>query len=471
MRKICILSLVVAFIFTAFVMFAGSEKPKEAAVEEKAPEVTEMPKYDLSYFEKANIDWRQFEGETISILAFTNPFWQWAGETIPQFEELTGIKTKILVLSESEFFDKQMIALTSGSGEYDLTYLFSPYFVWQYEPGNHLADLNQFINDPKLTDPQWYKVDDYYPAMLQMGKVHGKQLTMPYQVETCILHYRKDLFDKAGIKEPPKTLEELYKVAKRMTDEYGVYGFDNRGALSVGPMMTPFTGLFYAYGAKDFDEKTLKSLINSPESVYVMSLYAKIIRECGPPDWTTRYWYERNADLQAGKTAMTTDCDLFVPVFEDPEQSSVAGELGYSVGPGGPKGIKSSAGGFGWGIDNASKNKKAAWLFIEWATSPRVLHEASVKGTNMVPIRKSVWESPELIARMGKWDGFRDAVTQNLEKYAGVLDIPNPKNMAARLRKMEALQEIWMGKDPQEALDRAVKDINDMMREAGLLKE
>jgi hypothetical protein len=28
-----------------------------------------------------------------------------------------------------------------------------------------------------------------------------------------------------------------------------------------------------------------------------------------------------------------------------------------------------------------------------------------------------------------------------------------------------------MGEDPQEALDRAVKDINDMMREAGLLKK
>jgi multiple sugar transport system substrate-binding protein len=465
MRKFYILMLVVVFVFTAFFVFAGGER------EEEVPEVVEKPKYDLSYFEKANIDWRQFEGETISILAFTNPFWQWAGEAIPQFEELTGIKAKILVLSESEFFDKQMIALTSGSGEYDLTYLFSPYFVWQYEPGNHLVDLNKFINDPRLTDPNWYKVDDYYPAMLEMGQVHGKQLTMPYQVETCILHYRKDLFDKAGIKEPPKTLEELYKVAVRLTDEFGVYGFDNRGALAPGPMMTPFTGFFYAYGAKDFDERTMESLINSPESVYVMSLYAKIIRECGPPDWTTRYWYERNADLQGGRTAMTTDCDLFVPVFEDSEQSEIAGKLAYSVIPGGPEGIKSSAGGFGWAIDNASKHKKAAWLFVEWATCPGVLHDASVHGTNMVPIRKSVWESPELIERMGKWDAFRAAVTQNLENYASVLDIPNPKNMAARIRKMEALQEIWMGEDPQEALDRAVKDINDMMREAGLLKK
>jgi multiple sugar transport system substrate-binding protein len=471
MRKVGTVTLIFIFIFAAFIVFAGGEKEKGAVEEMKAPEVVETGKYDLSYFQEANIDWRQHAGEKISILAFTNPFWQWAENAVPQFEELTGIQTEILVLSESEFFDKQLIALTSGSGEYDLTYLFSPYFIWQYEPGNHLVDLNQFINNPRLTDADWYKVDDYYPAMLEMGEVHGKQLTMPYQVETCILHYRKDLFEKAGIKEPPKTLEELYTVAKRLTDEFGVYGFDNRGALSVGPMMTPFTGFFYAYGAKDFDEKTLESRINSPESVYVMSLYAKIIKECGPPDWTTRYWYERNADFQSGKTAMTSDCDLFVPVFEDPEQSDIAGKLGYSVIPGGPKGIKSSAGGFGWAMDRASKNKEAAWLFIEWATSPAVLLDASVNGTNMVPIRKSVWESPALIERMGKWDDFRGAVTQNLEKYASVLDIPNPKNMAARLRKMEALQEIWMGEDPQKSLDRAAKDINDMMRDAGLLKK
>jgi len=424
---------------------------------------------DLSYFEKAKINWRQYAGETISILAFTNPFWSWCGNAIPQFEKLTGIKVKPLVLSESEFFDKQMVSLTSGSGEYDLTYLFSPYFVWQYTPGGYLEDLNKYVSDPRLTDFDWYNVDDFYPAMLAMGEEKGKQFTLPYQVETCLLHYRKDLFKESGIGAPPKTLEELHEVAKKLTTDK-IYGFDNRGALAPGPMMTPITGIYYAYGAKDFDEDTLKCLVNSPESVYVMSLYAKIIRECGPADWPTRYWYERNADLQAGKTAMTTDCDLFVPVFEDPEQSAVAGKLGYAVPPGGPSGIMSSAGGFGWAIDSASKHKEASWLFIEWATCPGVLLESSVSGTNMVPVRKSVWESPELIARMSAWDEFREALSANLEKYARVLDVPNPKNMAARIRKMEALQEIWMGYDAQKVLDKCAEDIDRMMKEAGLYK-
>lgn len=424
---------------------------------------------DLSYFEKAKINWQQYAGETITMLAFTNPFWSWCGNAIPQFEQLTGIKVKVLVLSESEFFDKQMVSLTSGSGEYDLTYLFSPYFVWQYTPGGYLEDLNKYINDSRLTDLNWYNIDDFYPEMLAMGEEKGKQFTLPYQVETCILHYRKDLFEKGGIGAPPKTLEELYEVAKKLTTDK-IYGFDNRGALGPGPMMTPITGIYYAYGAKDFDENTLKCLVNSPESVYVLSLYAEILRECGPADWPTRYWYERNADLQAGKTAMTTDCDLFVPIFEDPEQCAVAGKLAYAPPPGGPRGIMSSAGGFGWAIDSASKHKDASWLFIEWATCPEVLLESSVSGTNMVPVRKSVWENPELIARMGAWDEFREAVTANLEKYACVLDVPNPKNMAARIRKMEALQEIWMGSDAQKVLNKCAEDIDKMMQEVGLYK-
>lgn len=99
---------------------------------------------------------------------------------------------------------------------------------------------------------------------------------------------------------------------------------------------------------------------------------------------------------------MIADADFFAANYEDPAKSKVAGKVGYALVPAGPGG-KSYAGLWTWalGINKATKNKEAAWLFVEWATSQRTLLNATVGYRNYNPSRQSVTNDPRVQQIMG----------------------------------------------------------------------
>ncbi|MDR6124037.1 raffinose/stachyose/melibiose transport system substrate-binding protein [Bacillus sp. SLBN-46] len=65
-----------------------------------------------------------------------------------------------------------------------------------------------------LSNEPWVKdmVEIAKPPITVDGKIYG----MPYNIEGFGYIYNKDLFEKAGIKETPKTLSELEEVAKKL---------------------------------------------------------------------------------------------------------------------------------------------------------------------------------------------------------------------------------------------------------------
>lgn len=96
-------------------------------------------------------------------------------------------------------------------------------------------DLAKYYVDKGQVEP----FDDYlseelkarYGAMLPVdgdNAVDGKIYTLPHVGITYRLVYNQDLFDKAGISEPPKDMNELVDYAKRITEmgkSENIYGF------------------------------------------------------------------------------------------------------------------------------------------------------------------------------------------------------------------------------------------------------
>jgi multiple sugar transport system substrate-binding protein len=71
------------------------------------------------------------------------------------------------------------------------------------------------------------------------------------------------------------------------------------------------------------------------------------------------------------------------------------GKVGYALFPRGPKGqYGSTVAVWGLGIPKTSKNQKAAWLFMQWATAKeQVLKLQSERG--ILGCRESVWKDPK----------------------------------------------------------------------------
>ena len=408
------------------------------------------------------IDWKQAEGETINLLMNKHTYTNSLQAIVGDFEKLSGIKVNIYALSEQQFWEKQRIVLTTESDEYDIT-MTGPLFIWMYN--EFLEPLNKYMEDPKLTDIEGWNKGDFYQGLMESNAQDGKQYVIPTMVEGYILHYRKDIFDQFGL-TVPKTMEEYVEVAKKLREELKKAGMEGiepaaiRGVKGTGTVHVGYMNIFNSYGAKDFDENG-KCAINSPEGVKATDLYVQLIKAGTSPDWTSYDWYDVKDAMSAGKAVMSHDCNFFAAEQHNPKTSNVVGKMAYAQVPSGPKSNVSNIWTWGLCMNAASSKKKAAWLFIQWATSREALLNAAVNFNNFDPTRKSVWNDPQVAAMLKDMGNYREVDSAMLET-ARVLESPNPDILTFLTMWSEAIQEIWMGKDTKEALDDLCKRVDSM---------
>ena len=176
---------------------------------------------DLAWYKEANIDWQQFKGTDLTIAMNKHPFTESLLPLIPQFEALTGMRVKYLILPEEEYFQKIEVDLSSKQGVYNV-FMCGPMRNWGYVTPGWMEPLDKYIDNPKVTDKKWYDIADIYPSLLAANRWNkkigggigeGNLWSIPVMFESYILPYRKDLYDKYGL-TPPTTLEEMAKNAR-----------------------------------------------------------------------------------------------------------------------------------------------------------------------------------------------------------------------------------------------------------------
>jgi len=434
----------------------------------------------LAYFRQAKINWRQAEGQSLTIGLNKHPFTESLLPLIPEFRRLTGINVEYLILPEAEYFTKLTADLSQQRGEFSVI-MTGPMRNWQFVPPDWIAPLDGFLNNPKLTDLAWYKLDDFYPALLAANRWSGKigggvgegpLYSIPVLEESYILAYRKDIFDQYNIKVPT-TLEEMAEAARLVKKNAGIPGIVARGTPSVASMGTGFgSGLksFTDGQWSEFDDK-LNANLHDPRSVKYTEMWINMVRESGPPNWANMQWYDAMEAFTAGQAGMIADADFFAAGYEDPSKSKVAGKVGYALLPVGPGG-KPYAGLWTWalGVNKATKNKEAAWLFVQWATAQRTLLNATLGYRNYNPSRASITNDPRVQAIMGAWGGgsYLKTVSQNLET-ARVVWVPQPERARAGDIWARALHEIYFQRmSAADALKKASNEIDKVLKEAGI---
>jgi multiple sugar transport system substrate-binding protein len=431
-------------------------------------------------------DWKKYAGTELYLFLNKHPYAEALLGNISQFEEKTGIKVKYDMLSEGEFMEKLRIELSAGTGLYD-AFMTGPYTEWEYAPAGWLEPLEPFVNDPTKTDQAYYKFDDFYPALLAAnswnlsvgsGVGEGHLWAIPTMVETYVLAYRADLFEKYNLKAPT-TVQEMYDAATVLTkgeggDFRGWLGAGDKGGNSV---WTGFVSTMMSHAETnlpDFDivDGKLKCVINQPSLVPVVDLWCKNVRENGPLGWTSVTWYDAMELFATGNYGMIWDCDFFASNFEDPAKSKVAGKVKYTA-PLAPPGGKPQSSTWTWGLSMNSKSTKkdATWLLIQWASAPDTLLVATRDFKNYNPTRKSVWEDPTVLAELNSWgDGtYIAAVRKNLDEYVRIGWTPEPQIWTLADFWSIALHEVWTGsKTAQQALDDAAKQMDDMIAQVGI---
>lgn len=433
------------------------------------------PSTDLSYFQEAGINWRAAEGETIHFAGIKAAYTVSTLPLIEEFEKLTGIRVLFDIVPSYEYWTKLQVDLSSRGGFFDI-FMTGPYLEWTYIKAGWVEPLDPYLNDPELTNLEWYDTSDFIPAVWQAhhwdGKSFGPGATgtgnlwaIPITIESYILAYRKDLFEKYGVAEVPTTWPELKEAAKKCTQEDHI-GYVARGARSWDTLLGGHCLGFFSSGAHDFDEN-LYPVMNSPQGIEWTEFYADLIRKYGPEGFVDYTWYQMTQNFMSGKSAMIIDCDLFATSYEDPKVCQVAGKVGYALPPKSKGALKNDIWTWGLSINAKSYHKTAAWLFLQWATSKRVLTNATVEGINLNPSRWSTWNDPRTIEITGKWGDYRKVVEENW-KHCGIRFSVNPEMTAACNLWAATLQEIVLGKKTaKQGLDDVARQIERLMEKAG----
>ncbi|GAA2408708.1 sugar ABC transporter substrate-binding protein [Streptomyces glaucosporus] len=198
------------------------------------------------------------------------------------------------------------------------------------------------------------------------GGQDGELFTVPTSANQGVLWYRTDLFDKAGL-EPPATWDDFYKAAEELTDrKNNRFGFTIRGgAGSIAQALE----MMYAQSGIDSFWKGDKTTVNDPENVEALEKYAALYNKVTPKADLNNDFTKMVATFTGGEVGM-----LQHNLGSYTDHVKAFGEKGIGGLPmppaedGGPRTLVSNPVD-GLGLFKSSKNKAAAWKFIEFAAS------------------------------------------------------------------------------------------------------
>jgi multiple sugar transport system substrate-binding protein len=444
-----------------------------AATAQPTAEVTQAP--EVAATEEA-FNWRQQEGKTVRLLLNAHPWQEALEKRIPEFEELTGIKVEVESMAETTFWDRVLLGLSSEEPPFDLFMLSPNQTGYTGYQNDWIAPLDDFISDPKLTNPD-YNFEDIYPDTVDgfrfpdtSGKIYG----IPIALETYIVFYRTDLFEEQGIdvsklENIDDWMAALDKIDKAYRDK-GTAAVAIRGQDPTMPDEL-LAAVYDYWGDRPFlpqrmfyFDENWNPQFTDPAVVKGFETWAHLLK-LGPPGVENFTWYEvMNSFAQGQAATIWFDATTFGGTINDPEQSKVVGKVGYSPVPKTATGHGTTH--WGWGFSMAEKSpvKDAAWLFMQWATSQDM--DVYTAKSTYGPVRASSWN--ELAASFFSPEFVKAADASFKMSIPGYMYFDGSREVADRI--IDAVMRLTAGEDSATVMNDLNQQALDIVTKEGLHK-
>jgi multiple sugar transport system substrate-binding protein len=387
----------------------------------------------------------------------------------PVFEQLTGIKSNVVELSNPDQYSKAVAEHIAGSGAYDVLDI-SPAWTPSMADGGVIAPLDDYIAKyMNMAD-----LEDYHPLYKALPTYKGKIWGFFDDGDMFALYYRKDVFEDPKLMEAyqakfskplevPKTWEDYAQVAQFITDNLApnIYGAGHfRKAGSPGNQFD-FLQQYRANGGKFFDDGMKAQLASDPgvrtltnmiaanaasipgnNELDAVSLWAAWLQG----KVAMIYSWPPTGRMTAGYSQSDKAIN-FVP------QSTISDKVGYAVVPGNPE----HATGYNKALSADSPNAEAAYLFMQWACSPPVsLARCMLPYALRDPYRISHFKS-ELYGQL--FPTAKEYLANlNASANVGLLDIIMPGAQDYFLSIDRLCTAVWAGADPMTSLQTAAAE-------------
>ncbi|WP_370627996.1 ABC transporter substrate-binding protein [Anoxybacillus sp. ST4] len=338
----------------------------------------------------------------------------------------------------------------------------SPTLMQTFEIGTkYMIESGKIEPVQKFIDEEGYDVSQWEKNIVNYYTVNGTIYSMPFNSSTPVLIYNKDAFKEAGLdpEKPPMTYSELKAAAKQLTKD-GKYGFSILNYGWFFEQMLAVQGGLYVNEENGRKGEATEVAFNGKEGLRVFELIYDMYNE-GTFYNVGQNWDDMRAAFQSGKMAMYLDSSAGVRTIVD----SAPFQVGVSYLP-----IPDDVERQGVIIGGASlwlmkdvdeEKKKAAWEFMKYVTTPEVQAKWHVN-TGYFAVNPSAYDLPIVKEQWEKYPQLMVTVNQLKETKAtpatqGALISIFPQ---ARQKIVSAMESLYQGVDPKEALERAANEIN-----------
>ncbi|THA35196.1 extracellular solute-binding protein [Streptomyces sp. A1277] len=317
--------------------------------------------------------------------------------------------------------------------------------VAQYAESGNLRDLT-------LESMRDLGSEDWLPGLAEPGSIGGVQYGIPWYAANRVVIYNKDLFEDAGIKNPPKTRAEWIADSEKLNQD------GNQGMYLPGQNWYVLAGFIWDEGGELATDKEgdWEGTLDSPAALKGMAFYSQLqgLGE-GPKDADEEK--PPQADVFAkGNVAQIISTPSSVTLIEK-KNPELKGKLGYFPIPGKTSKAPGSVftGGSDLIIPQKASQRGAGYEVIK-ALAGAKWQEELAKTMSYVPNKPAlahVIEGEESTAAMAE-GATRGHATPNSSQWAAVeADNPIKPYMTAVLQGGDPVTE---AKDASEKITAAL---------------
>jgi trehalose/maltose transport system substrate-binding protein len=318
---------------------------------------------------------------------------------LQEFTRETGIRVNDLPTPEDtgSKLDLAMDLLRSGAPSPDV---YGVDTIWTGVMGEYLVDLQPYFASAISAED---------PAIIGIYRIQGKVVAMPNQpLGMQVLVYRTDLLAKYGYKTPPRTWDELEKMAVRMQageradGKKDFWGFVWAGAIATDSEQLTMEGLEWqaAEGGGHIIEPDGKISVNNANVIYAWERAAHWVGRISPPsvvsytatDAENKFWV-------SGEAAFLLSHAIVYEIFA--EDKPFRDQGGVTSVPAGKSARVATLGGYALGISRFSAHRAEAVQFIQFL----LRKHAELVATHREKLGRKVeyFEVPPLMREIYPW--------------------------------------------------------------------
>lgn len=351
--------------------------------------------------------------EILRVLLIGGPMYDPLYSRLEEFEEHEGIQVELVeTLSHPELNERIEKEFSSGEGQYDLISTHTKYAPSQAQ---WLTALDDVLSSSEL--------ESFNARTLELARIDGELFGVPRNLDVKLLYYRKDFLDT-----PPTSWEELLEQAARLRTE-DTYGFVFPGKES--GLFGHFFELHAMAGGTMFEDSGPPAPHMDDEAgLWALNLLKDLQQRAAPEETPNWHYDEVAASFRDGKAAMSTDWPGGFYMYEDPEESAVAGRYDVALYPEGSAGRFIYSSSHTFAVPNTVRDRQASISLLRFLTSRESqAYEASL-GT--LPARTDALADVQATVQGGslaerRWKFLKEAAESALippkhENYPAVED-------------------------------------------------